>query len=441
MSIPLPPSSQTGDSNLVASSGQSSQVPGAGSAAAEQSSTAPARPVAQSVGQVDSGDWKNLALDKLDDVSTHIPIQSKGGLNFFLPDVVDVRKFTLGVNGPSIQIAQNIGATPIQITTADGKDLLTSVITSDNYIRELNGAGSVGGIPIVGPAGRLAYGKDHEPTVYLNNMKQVDIKPAWIGKLGRIATAKNDALGKEILTHGPLFTSDKWKLTAMRTKADKGIELTYTLPLHDEDSDVVVDAFVDNQVAIEGSAGLEPPASPGKIEAKYTFELDDNGNPKFNSDIRIDPGEGNMMLLGSLAQHTFLASDKGDTLQTNATKEYAAPDDRPELPTGELINVKPENDFSTAKVVHKDVEKKIQTVLTGYEGPVEAVLARTNGLKIISKAGHDYDGFLLCNYGDSNVMLEPIAKAPNIINTNPENALLPTGENKARFTYELSLAA
>lgn len=130
-------------------------------------------------------------------------------------------------------------------------------------------------------------------------------------------------------------------------------------------------------------------------------------------------------------------------LQTNANNEYEAREGRPELPTGKLIEIQPKHNFNEARSVHKDQDAAgpLEVVLTGYQNGVEATLIREGDLRIKSKASGDYDGFLLCNKGTDNLMLEPIVKHPNVINVNQANAYLPSGENPGRLSYELSIEA
>ena len=392
MSCPIQPSGPGAQGSVVnPSSSRLSQAPEVNEPPRVESTTGTVDVLAQA----SSNTWRTLPLNKLDEVSTLTQIYPKEGQSVLLPFEVNLRTFNLGIDGPKLQIAENIGATPVQIKTADGKDLLWSPIAADNYKRELNGAGSIGGIPIVGPAGRLAYGEQLNPGIFFEGSPQLGLNQSWLGKEGRIA---KDANG--LITHGAIYTSDKWKLTQVRTLGDQaqnGIELTYRLPLQDKDSDVVVDAFVNNKKAIEGSASVELRAKPGYIEATYRLTKDEKGNPKFNSEIRINPGEGDMMLLGSVAQHTFLASQKGDMLQTNANNEYEAREGRPELPTGKLIEIQPKHNFNEARSVHKDQDAAgpLEVVLTGYQNGVEATLIREGDLRIKSKASGDYDGFLL----------------------------------------------
>ena len=356
-------------------------------------------------------------------------ILAKSGDNELLSEFATVRKFTLGgSNGPSFKVAENLGATPIQITTKNGTKLLSSTIDDGNYLRTLGGAGTVGGIPIVGPAGRT-YSKNGKAEIIVDGQTVVSFDKTLLGKNGRIPAYKNEAM-----SHGPIFTSQKWNLTKLEQKGPNGVDgikVTYTLPLLDDDrSDEVVDKLL---VAGEYS-------KPGQMEAIYTLEPDENGEVRFLSEIKIDPGEGNTMYLGAFAQHTFLASETGDQLQTNAKSEYAAPEASPELPTGKIIDVQKKHNFAEAQVIHEDSAGALETVLTGYEGTPTATLIRENGLKVVSEAGGAYDGFLLCNKGTGNLMLEPIHGAPNAFANKSENPVLLENGQRARYQYSLSLA-
>lgn len=431
MSTPIPPSSPGERDSSI------NRTPLSESQSTEQISAQAQRPKAQSLTKTDSSVWKDVVLANIDSISKLKTVVSNSvNSKASLPMMVEVREFKIGNEKASLQIAENIGATPVQIKTADGTDLLWSPIASNNYNNQLKGAGSVGGIPIVGPAGRTAYGDDKKPEIHVDGQKLVEFDEDELGPDGRIAVD-----GNGVASHGPLFTSPHWKLTAAKMKKN-GVQVTYVLPLNQKGSDPVVDKLVVQQTKLNSLLEGAIPniaTKPGEITATYTLELDAQGEPRFHSDIIIDPGEDNVMLLGAFAQHTFKASKEGDTLETRAKKEFEAPEDSPELPTGELITVQSKHDFSNPRVIHKDKATPLEVVLTDYEMHPKATLVRTDGYKVTSRAGGDYNGFLLCNKGKDNVMLEPIAGHPNAINVNSEYELYPTHTKPGHFIYELSV--
>lgn len=418
----------------VRATGDSSELPrqGAIKASATEQVRGPTGGVSREVLETSlntgANDWK--IAQGLSGLSDTKDVEAKSGDNPHMPETVVVREFSLGGHGgPSFKVAENLGATPIQITTKDSHKLLTSPIDADQYKRELGGAGAVGGIPIVGPAGRT-FSKNGKAEILIDDKPVVSFEKELLGKDGRIPLYEDEGM-----SHGPIFTSQQWKLTKLEQKGPQGangIRATYTLPLLGEGSDEVVNKLV---VAGEGSM-------PGKMEAVYTLEPDENSEPKFSSEIRVDPGKNNTLYLGALAQHAFLASEEGDQLQTNAKSEYEAPEDKPELPTGKIIDIQDKHNFQEARIIHKDSDTgALETVLTGYDGGISATLIRNNGLKIVSEAGGAYDGFLLCNKGDGNLMLEPIQGAPNAFANGSENPVLLAHGQKARYQYSLSLAA
>ena len=140
--------------------------------------TASSASAALALAQAPTNSWSTST--KLDEVSTLTTIEAspvdKPNLN--LPEALSLRTFTLGgAGGPSFQIAENFGATPVQIT-AYGEEILSSNATPGSYKRELTGAGSIGGIPIVAPAGRT-LSSDNKAVVNYGGQQIAD----WTGSL------------------------------------------------------------------------------------------------------------------------------------------------------------------------------------------------------------------------------------------------------------------
>ncbi len=328
--------------------------------------------------------------------ATKAAIESK-----HLPDELQVRTFKLGgAGGPSLQIAENFGATPVQITV-NGKDLLCTNAVEDKYTKTLNGAGSIGGIPIVAPAGRTLSDDGQAVMKGADGTRLASFDTELIGKEGRIPADPNG-----VMCHGGIFTSQNWKCSGVKRSGEpnnlQAIELTYTL---DFEQDPALRAM-----------------GKGQIEAVYSFALGEGGKAIFDSRLKVISKEG-PVYLGALAQHSFFQTHENDTLETPATEELKTHDQRPELPTGEVVSIKAkgDNDFSSAKRIH-DVKAR-EVVLRGYADVPKAILRRpSEGLVITTLANGcaddvpGYDGYLVCHKEAGKLMLEPIARYPNIMN-------------------------
>jgi galactose mutarotase-like enzyme len=242
------------------------------------------------------------------------------------------------------------------------------------------------------------------------------------------------------MSHGAIFTSQAWsqpKVESIGNRGEDGIRVTYSL-----------DCMKDDVLSYMG---------PGKIDAVYTLVKGKNGETIFDSDIKITTeNELQPVYIGALAQHSFFKTTKNDIMQTSAPDEVKAQEDRPELPTGKIGAVTKENDFNKARKVHDGKNREV--VLTGYEKTEDkrpkATLHR-DGLKIEIEAGgvigdvHGFDGFLLCNKTNGatdRVMLEPIARYPNIMNVphkskNPMKPIIVTKDEPFRAHSRITAMA
>jgi hypothetical protein len=373
--------------------------------------------------------------EQLNAISTVTEVSSVSGTNQNLPEKLKLRTFTIGgAGGPSLQIAENFGATPVQITV-DGVKILSTNAVQGKYKRDLTGAGTIGGMPIVAPAGRT-YDRNGEAAVWNGDTKLFEFPQELIGPGGRIPKYSDKSM-----SHGAIFTSANWKFKHAKTLEDKGVEVVYELDFQNPEDSAI------------------KPMGTGKIQVTYTFVKGEDGKVIFDSKIET---RGSLHL-GPVATHTFLSTDASDTLQTAAEQEIQSPQDKPELPTGEVIPVSGKNDFRTEKQVHGT--KDIEVVLTGYDQTEDkiprAVLHRKDkGLLITTEAcgipGYEipgYDGFLVCNKvgkdpeGSPNtdkLMLEPIAGYPNISNVarpGERQAIVTSGDKQFGAHYRLTIQA
>ncbi len=365
--------------------------------------------------------WEKIDISNLGALDKSFPTKTVpfvGGENRHFPqEGISVRELKLGGGnlgrGLSMHIAENLGATPVGFTV-NGKNVLSSKTfdaaeSNESLEAKLGGAGyPLGGSPIALPHGRLS-GKFEDGDfskarirynrILLANFETTITQPRQLGPDGRIAQApmSNDP-DKKLASHGPVMTSKKWKLTAIETKGvdeENGIKVTYTLPLNVADqSDPVVDKLVIHKDELNPQ-GFCTNYEPGQITATYTLLPAEDGSVIFRSEVEVDPGKDNLFLTNSLGLHTFLEAGPEDKLLTKATKEYSAPEDLPELPTGEIIDIQEKHDFTDARKIAKEEAGPLELVLTGYKGTTSASLLKEDGSQVEVKT--DAGNLLLCN--------------------------------------------
>ncbi len=309
-----------------------------------------------------------------------------------LPSTLTMTKLQLG-NGASMEVADNFGATPMQVTTGNNQKLVhTKIVPGATYTRtDLKGAAIFCGMPWTIPLGRT-FDKNGAPVMEHEDIR-VEFDSRHIGPNKRIAPYKT-MIDQEAMTHGGIFTSPCWtrgKMQSLGASPSQAVKVTYTLNLED-----------DPVLRVMGK---------GKVEATYILADIGDGQIAFDSILKVTATD-KPILLGPVAQHSFLKVGARDTLQTSAGKKFEIKD---YVPTGEVLPVTKEQDFTTPKLVNED-KKSLEVVLTGYEGLPEFEITRPDDNLIVKSqmtSTGNSPALLLCDkLGPDNVMAEWVEGGP-----------------------------
>lgn len=359
-----------------------------------------------------SDDWKTEDLNYGQEHIVRVTDDHPTGI-----DAIEVKTFRLGDDGPSMQIA-SLGATPLQVTTADGKKIFWNSLDdgSGNLKNEikwnLGGAGFLGGAPIVGPASRIA---DKEGKPIINYGKRT----INLGEDGLKLVGANNRIPKDptgLAMHGAIFTSPEWRCTEIKTKGNEAIRVTYELNFADD-------------------YALTPFGKDAKATVVYTLKKDEKQNPVFETVLQFtNPKDSTEdLLLGSVAQHCFFGLDKENPRETileaeNLTLQYEGSPNNPAMPTGKILDIHPTSPYLLNST--SDVDQPIAIYQRLDNGqPLDAVLTddlnrkplatihRSDGVSVQLETDGEFDGLVVCTKNPNGLMVEPIARRPNNFNT------------------------
>lgn len=388
------------------------------------------------------GDWVSIRLEGLPTETVKVTNAPSDITNF------EIKKFQLGNDGPSFQVA-SLGATPLQITTQEGKNILWNSLTQEdgNLKQEINwdlkGAGFLGGAPIVAPASRIAD-ENGKPIIHHGDIfVELDY---LVGANNRIPKDQQDEKG--LAMHGAIFTSPHWKLDKLETKgagAQDGVRVTYTLNFAEDEA-------------------LMPFGAEAQAKVTYQLTKDEEGNPVFDTDLTFTnpPEAKDDLFLGAIAQHCFFDYGPDKTkarLVTNLPQRYEGwSKEHQSLPTGRIIQNESglPYDFmypAAGRLVYDmkddhDGKSPLDAVLTNTDpkSQKKAILKRSDKLKIQLENGLGFNGIVVCTKNPNALMLEPIAARPNNFNTpgqygELDQAIVLNPGASRRFTSRISLAA